>query len=247
MENCRAVWSMRPTAGAWSNVRDLLKYVRMELANGVLPGGERYVSEDILAARVAAQSRPGRDLTYGMGLEVEHTDGVPVVHHGGRFSGYRTDMMWLPEHGVGAVYLTNGAGGNGIMSTFNRKLLELLFDGKPEADAAVAAAGKALREANAATRAQLTVPADPAMASQLAAHYRNDSLGDIRVVTSGGGVVFNFGEWRSPLASRRNADGTVSLVTSIPGWRFEFVPGTAGGKRTLVIRSAQHEYVFIEQ
>jgi hypothetical protein len=28
---------------------------------------------------------------------------------------------------------------------------------------------------------------------------------------------------------------------------FELVPGTANGKRTLVVRDAQHEYVFTEK
>ena len=39
---------MRPAGAAWSNVRDLLKYVQMELAEGALPDGRRYVGKDIL-------------------------------------------------------------------------------------------------------------------------------------------------------------------------------------------------------
>jgi hypothetical protein len=33
---------LRPAGGAWSNVRDLLKVVEMELARGVLPDGRRW-------------------------------------------------------------------------------------------------------------------------------------------------------------------------------------------------------------
>ena len=43
-----------------------------------------------------------------MGLMVDTTYGIPVVHHGGDMIGYHSDMMWLPEHNVGAVILTNG-------------------------------------------------------------------------------------------------------------------------------------------
>lgn len=53
----------------------------------------------------------GQDSTYGMGLEVSTRHGTPVVHHGGHMFGFLSDMMWLPEHGVGAVVLTNSETG----------------------------------------------------------------------------------------------------------------------------------------
>ncbi|HEX6773426.1 MAG TPA: serine hydrolase domain-containing protein, partial [Acidobacteriaceae bacterium] len=40
-----AIYAARPAGAAWSSVDDLLRYVQMELANGVLPDGSRYVSE----------------------------------------------------------------------------------------------------------------------------------------------------------------------------------------------------------
>ena len=88
----------------------------------------------------------GRDDWYGMGLMVDQTYGTQVVHHGGSMIGYKSDMMWLPEHGVGAVVLTNGDPGWAISGNFRRKLLEVLFDGKPEADNDLAAAAKAMKE-----------------------------------------------------------------------------------------------------
>ena len=45
-----------------------------------------------------------------MGLMVDHTWGVPVVHHGGDLTGFHSDMMWLPEQQVGAVILTTIVG-----------------------------------------------------------------------------------------------------------------------------------------
>ncbi|HEY9508080.1 MAG TPA: hypothetical protein VIQ27_19170, partial [Gemmatimonadales bacterium] len=59
--------------------------------------------------------------------------------------------------------------------------------------------------------------------------------------------VFDFGEWRSEVGSRKNPDGTVSFITTAPGvLGFEFVVGS-GERRTLVTRDAQHEYVFTER
>ena len=63
----------------------------------------------------------------------------------------------------------------------------------------------------------------------------------------GGSVAFDVGGWRSQVASRKNDDGTVSFITIDPTIRgFEFVAGSRDGKRTLTLRDAQHEYVFVE-
>ena len=61
----------------------MLAYVAMELAEGALPDGSRYISRDVLLARRAPQVTIGKSATYGMGLTVDTTYGVSVVHHGG--------------------------------------------------------------------------------------------------------------------------------------------------------------------
>jgi hypothetical protein len=70
-------------------------------------------------------------------------------------------------------------------------------------------------------------------------------------VSQAAGITsFDFGEWKSEVATRKNPDGTMSFITTTPGViGFEFVVGKAGAapKRTLVTRDAQHEYVFTEQ
>jgi CubicO group peptidase (beta-lactamase class C family) len=238
---------VRPAGAAWSSVRDMLKYVSMELAEGKLPDGQTYVSKEPLLERRVPQVAIGKDVTYGMGLMVDTTYGVPVVHHGGDLIGFHSDMIWLPEQNVGAVVLTNGDPGWQIRSRFSRKLLEVLFDGRPEADALLAADAKNFYSANAAERKLLTIPADAAASAKLAKHYSNASLGEIDVSTSGASTIFDFGEWKSEVASRKNPDGTISFVTIVPGLiGSEFVVGS-GPKRTLIARDAQHEYVFEER
>lgn len=246
MELNYAVVPLRPAGGAWSSVRDLLQYVSAELAEGALPGGKRYISREALLERRVPQVTIGNDVTYGMGLMVDTEYGTPVVHHGGDMIGFHGDMSWLPEHGVGAVVLTNGDPG-WLPDLFRRKLLEVLFDGRPEADARMVAGAKAFFAQLEADRKLLTVPADAAEAQKLARRYANDALGEIAVRVAQGATTFDFGEWRSEMASRRNPDGTISFVTIAPGMiGVEFVVGGAE-KRTLVTRDAQHEYVFTER
>jgi hypothetical protein len=238
---------VRPAGAAWSNVRDMLKYVAMELAEGALPDGKPYISKDALLARRKQQVRIGNNAIYGMGLVVDTTYGVPVVQHGGDLIGFHSDMMWLPGQDVGAVILTNSDAGQILRNNFQRKLLEVLFDGRPEADAKLAAQAKTHFEQLAAERKLLTAPADTGDAAKLAPHYVSAALGDITVSRQGSSTVFDFGEFKSEVASRHNPDGTVSFLTIVPGFiGLEFVVGS-GPKNTLIVRDAQHEYVFDAQ
>ena len=241
-----AIIPARPAGGAWSSVNDMLKYVSMELAEGKLPDGTTYISKEPLLERRAPQVSIGKDVTYGMGLMVDTTYGVPVVHHGGDLVGYHSDMMWLPEQNVGLVILTNADPGWLLRDRIRRKLLEVLFDGHPEAEALLNADAKSFYADLAAERKLMTIPADANESAKLAKHYTNASLGEITVSTSGASTIFDFGEWKSEVASRKNPDGTISFITTVPGeLGFEFVVGSA--RRTLTIRDAQHEYVFEER
>jgi CubicO group peptidase (beta-lactamase class C family) len=238
-----AVIPVRPAGGAWSSVRDMLRYVQMELDEGTV-GGKPYVSKEALLARRAPQVAIGKDATYGMGLMVDTKYGVPVVHHGGDLIGFHSDMIWLPDQHVGAVILTNGDPGWLVRDMFRRKLLEVLFDGNHEADARIAADGKAFRDQLSAERKLMTIPAATEDASKLATHYANPALGEIAVKHDGKALIFDFGEWKSEVASRHNPDGSVSFLTIAPGVTgFELVVG-AGEPQTLVLRDAQHSYTF---
>ncbi|MGZ6987842.1 MAG: serine hydrolase domain-containing protein, partial [Thermoanaerobaculia bacterium] len=245
-------WSLvpvRPAGGAFSSAHDLSKYLEMELAKGVLPNGKRLVSEENLLARRTPNVIVAEDVTYGMGLFVDKKWGIPVVHHGGDLFGYHSDMVWLPEHGVGGVILTNSDSGVSLRGPFLRRLLELLFDGKLEAEEQLRVGAVQRRAAIAKERERLVVPADAAEAGKLAPRYFNAALGEVTVKKlPGGAVVFDVGEWYSTVASRRNDDGTISFITIDPSVSgFEFVVSDKDGRRALVTRDAQHEYVFHEE
>ena len=239
---------VRPAGGAWSTVRDMMRYVAMELAEGKLPDGSQFIAKEALFVRRAPQVVVGIDVTYGMGLMVDSVYGTPVVRHGGDMIGFHSDMMWLPEHGVGAVILTNGDPGWIVRSVFRRKLLEVLFDGKAEADGQIAAQAKAFFSELAVDRKLLTIPADSTASGTLAPRYVNAAVGEITVLKNGGAVFFDFGEFSSEVGSRKNPDGTTSFITVVPGMNgLEFVVGRSGDKRALTLRDAQHEYVLEEK
>lgn len=237
----------RPAGGAWSSPHDMIAYVRNELEQGKLQRGEVFVSRANLLERRKPSVPVGEDQFYGMGLMTDGRYGLNVVHHGGDLIGYHSDWFAFTEANVGAVILTNGDNGYRLRGPFRRRLLELLYDGRSEAAEDVAAGAAHIDAEITKERPYLAVPPDPGLASNLAPHYVNADLGHITVSRQNGRVVFDFGAWKSAMASRKNDDGTVAFVTIDPGdVGSAFEVGAKDGKRTLTIRDGQHVYVYVE-
>lgn len=237
-----AVMPFRPAGGAWSSAADLIKYVRFELNQGRLDDGRQWITAANLLERRKPGVLSGEDEYYGMGLEQGEIGGVKVIHHGGSLGGYKTDILFVPEAGVGAVILTNADQGRALLAAFQRRLLEIMYDGKPEAAATVAATAARYKAENARERELVTVPADPAAVAALAPTYTNAELGRIEVV-KGTTPVFRFTSFDTPVATRRNPDGTTSFVTLEPTV-LGFPLVMANGGKQLIVRDGQHEYRF---
>ena len=247
MDQNYSVVPFRPAGGVWTSAHDMTQYALLELRRGKLADGRQFVSEDSLLMRRKPQISIGEDQTYGMGLEVNNHWGIPIVHHGGSLFGYKSDWMILPDQGIGAVLLTNSDRGGSLLGPLMRRLLEVVYDAKPEAVASVDAAATNYRTIIAKERARLTFPTTEEEASKLAPHYVNAELGNINVKRSGEQTVFVWDGGESRMATRKNDDGTISFINADPPLSgFEFVRSEKDGKRALIVRDAQHEYVFIE-
>lgn len=237
----------RPAGGVWTSAADLAKYVQDELSLGKLPNGKQLVSPENLLARRAPQISGGEDATYGMGLSVSRKYGIPVVSHGGSMIGFKSNFFFLPDSGIGAVILTDSDNGGMLLGPFGRRLLEIVFDGKPEAAGDVASQAARHKAELAKDRERLVIPADPAQVNVLAKRYTSKELGPITVLNQDRGTTFQFDGFKSKVASRKNDDGTISFITIDPGASgFEFVGGERSGRKVLVIRDGQHEYTFTE-
>ena len=244
----RTVIAARPAGAAWSTVNDMLKYVQMELAKGTLANGTRYIAEAPLLERRVPQVALGNDGDYAMGLSLDRTYEVDIVDHGGDMTGFHSNMMWLPQFNVGAVILTNSDRGVSLRGPFQRRWLELLFDGKPEAADNARSQRDAINQRHASERKRLTVPADPNVVARLASRYRNPKLGKLDVSSDAKQVWFDFGAWKSQVVTRKNDDGTLSFITTSPGVDgFELVVADDASGRRLITRDGQHEYVFSEE
>lgn len=108
----------------------------------------------------------------------------------------------------------------------------------------------AVRDNFAEARSALTVPADASDAATLAPRYANEELGEIVVRREGASVIFDFGEWKSEVGSRRGPDGSASFRAVDAGYvafELELTAGLADGKRTLRVRDEPYEYTFTEK
>ena len=247
MDLNNTILASRPAGAAWSSVNDLLKYVRMEIDRGLLPDGRRYIGEAALMQRREPQVALGSESDYAMGLIVERTYGVTLVNHGGDLDGFHSNMMWWPEQKVGAVILTNSDEGVMLRGPFKRRLMELMFDGEPQAEATARTGATSERASFDAWRKLIQWPADRKAVAALAAHYRNAALGDLHVLRNKGQAVFDIGSFRSVVATAPQPDGSLAFVMVDPqAAGLQFTRADEAGKRRLIVRDGQHEYVFDE-
>ncbi|HEY2751291.1 serine hydrolase domain-containing protein [Phenylobacterium sp.] len=238
----------RPAGGAWSSAADMARYAQLELSKGVTPEGKRLVSEANILERRKRGVPTGEDSWYGMGLMDEVISGVEVVTHGGTLQGFHSDWWVLPGTGIGAVILTNADSGPAMLAPFLRRLMEVVYDGKPEAAKEVASAAARQKVQAKARRAKLTLPGDPALLADLAAKYRDPELGNtITIGERNGAKWVKAGFIEGPVATRKNADGSTSLVSIAPGAiGVDALIGARNGARTLTIHDSQHDYVYTE-
>ncbi|HZZ70182.1 MAG TPA: serine hydrolase domain-containing protein [Phenylobacterium sp.] len=238
----------RPAGGAWSSAADVARYAELELSKGLLPDGKRLVSQANLLERRKRGVPTGEGAWYGMGLFNEVVSGVPVITHGGTLQGFHSDWWILPDSGMGAVLLTNADTGPAMFGPFLRRLLEVAYDGKPEAAQEVANAATRLKAQAKAKRARLTIPGDPAALANLAPRYREPEFGNVITIENrNGGKWVEAGAIEGPVATRKNTDGSLSLVSIAPGnIGLDATIGNRNGARTLTVRDSQHEYVYTE-
>ncbi|MFM7361922.1 MAG: serine hydrolase domain-containing protein [Cyanobium sp.] len=244
MDLNRTVLPQRPAGGVWSSVNDMLRYVALELRGGRLADGRPLLSAEVLRQRWQPQVDAGPDVSYGLALLIDRSLGTPVLLHTGATFGYKSLLFWLPEHNIGAVVLSNGDQGDALMMLVRRRLLELLFDGRPQAQAELEQQSAALPAARAQARRGLRLSADPQAASPLASHYTSPELGGLTVRRQGEELLFGFGWFTTPVASRQaEGGGGVEFVTTAAGFSgFVFERGDDG--RSLSVREGQHCYRF---
>ena len=242
------VLSVGPAGGAWSNVEDMARYLLLELGRGKTPEGKVVVSSANLERRWERGVRMSNEQAYGLAMVVGEQGGLRILGHGGGTLGFSTNMVFLPDHGVGLVSLTNNGGGSGGWNGLVlRRLLELLFDAEPRAEKALEFISRKLREDVASGLKEMDLAPGADFLSPYLGAYSNEALGRITLRLHKGKGIFDAGEWQASLAKHTGKDGVVRLVIGAPLAGLSLDSGKdPEGRRTLTLQSAQQKYVFTE-
>jgi CubicO group peptidase (beta-lactamase class C family) len=195
-----------PAGGVTSNVRDLVKWLALEINAGQFEGRQVIAADALAATHDPVINRGSNPVTggpgfYALGWNVDFgRHGITWGHAGAFSTGARTVVNILPEEKLGIVVLAN-AFPTGVPEAVADAFFDLVLDGVPSRDwlatwngiydsffgpAAIAAMGAALAEP----------PAAPSPTLPLSAYvgdYGNAYVGVARVTEEGGNLVLALG------------------------------------------------------
>lgn len=109
-----AYYRYASASGINASIDDMSKWVKLML--GHYP---RVLSESQIEQLIQPKTQTTKELHrrhwlghlktahYGLGWRVYDFEGKQLIHHGGWVSGYRADITFAPEYGVGLVFLMN--------------------------------------------------------------------------------------------------------------------------------------------
>jgi CubicO group peptidase (beta-lactamase class C family) len=98
---------MIPSGGLFSSAREMAKFVSFHLLGGEIDG-KRFIDTSILEEMHKPQFPVKNQLTgHGLGILRGHMSDIMILHNNGSGYGYATYIIWLPEHNIGLVILTN--------------------------------------------------------------------------------------------------------------------------------------------
>ncbi len=102
----RDITAIGPAGSITSDVLDMARWLRLQLAGGSIDG-TRLVSAEELEETRTEQLAVGGGVGYGLGWMLRSWEGRKVVEHGGNIDGFAAQVALLPEEDLGFVLLTN--------------------------------------------------------------------------------------------------------------------------------------------
>ncbi|MFM9370400.1 serine hydrolase [Streptomyces sp. Da 82-17] len=215
-----------PAGGASSTVRDMTKWLRLQLDNGKFDGEQvvdgAALDETHLPHIVSEppHAPAGRTGFYGLGWNVGYDDqGRLKLSHSGAFAlGAATNVTLLPSEKLGIVVLTNGSP-VGVPEAVAGTFLDTAQTGGPTVDW-LKFIGPLLRQAAEGERSETDYakpPAEPAPARKSDAYtgtYENDYYGPMTVTAKGDDLVMQLGPKKQRFPLRHYDGDTFSYATT---------------------------------
>ncbi|MGW1029649.1 serine hydrolase [Streptomyces sp. NPDC002577] len=215
-----------PAGGASSTVRDMTKWLRLQLADGRYDGRQIIDSaalDETYVPHILSQPPPaaaGRSGFYGLGWNVGYDDqGRVRLSHSGAFDlGAATNVTMLPSEQLGIVVLTNGQP-VGVAEAIASDFFDIAQTGRPTVDWLTLVGRVFQRQAEAAhSRTDYSrPPAEPRPAranSAYTATYANDFYGPMTVSTEDDALFMQLGPKNMKFRLRHYDGDTFSYETT---------------------------------
>jgi len=242
------VYPVAPAGSIWSNVDDLSRYVMMELRKGKNEKGQSLFSEEQILKRRTPGVKVDDQTHYGLGLFIENNKGINIVQHGGNTMGFTSDMLFLPDHNVGMVVLTNASGVNGFRNALKQKLLEVLLGAKPMSAEMIQSSAKTYKDMVMKTRERVsTKKTDTQWISDYIGRFKNSDLGGIEIKKTSHGFEIANPRWTSKLGSAKEQTGEKLLSLTSAPWSGAVELRVQREPKKLILDDAQVKYEFVEE
>lgn len=211
----RNIDNVGPAGSINSSVRDLSRWVRMQLNHGKFEGKQIIKSATLRETHTPQMVIPVDDpgaraldaesnmLAYGLAWTIQDYRGHHMVSHGGAIDGFRAHIALLPKEHCGIVILSN-LGGTSMPEALRNMIADELLglSAKDWAGAYLARSKKTEAEAKQkeAEREQKRYK-DTKPSRDLAAYagtYKNAAYGEAKV-TADNGLRLEWSNWKAPL------------------------------------------------
>ncbi len=236
-----------PSGGAWSNVVDMNQYLLFELNKGINSQGQRIISEQNLLKRRIPQIKISEGKNYGLGFVIETSCGITMIYHGGSVNGFGSYLFFLPEYDIGCIILTNMTGyfSTLFMQSVTRKLMEILFDGKSQAESMFNFGLEKEKIEYEKMIQEVDFNPSASWISQLIGSYSNAQRGLLIIRPTKNGIELDARLWKADLVAVKKSDGSLKLmVANGPCVGISVTPQENNGQMELVIDEGQQKQVF---
>ena len=225
-EYVRDADAQSPAGGASSTVRDMTKWLRLQLGNGKFEG-HQVVDADALEethlphiVSEPPHSPAGRAGFYGLGWNVSYDDqGRLKLGHSGAFAlGAATNVSLLPSEKLGIVVLTNGEP-IGVPEAISTTFLDTAQTGGPTVDW-LTFLGPIFKQVTEGERSPVDYskpPASPKPAKATSTYtgtYANDYYGPLTVSAQGAELTMQLGPKKQRFPLRHYDGDTFSYRTT---------------------------------
>lgn len=218
----------------------------METSSGLLPEGSRYLSPKNLLKRREPQVRVDHQSSYALGLIVEEECGIKIIHHDGGSMGFGTKFLFLPEAATGVILMANGGLGEPFLVGIQRRILELLFDGRERAEQDLLLGYDEDEKSRKKRLAGVELKPDRNWLKKIEGDYSNETLGRTSIRLQGDGAVFETPSIQFSLGRKVEGDGVVKAISTTPPWagEIQLIQGEDKGQPTINLEMAQAKFVF---